>query len=157
MATARAKVQALYTTLRNHIITIDGAPEIKSEYVSTLEQLKSALHDHIDITREIIPLENGEDIPNERMALSRAVAKSMQTDKMIVNFIANYCDENGHPGALTNNPMAAVSVTASIEASTNILKATVHQYKKRNDRLWIVRELGALGRSMGEGGRIWQP
>lgn len=135
MATARAKVQALYTTLRNHIITIDGAPETKSDYVSTLERLKSALHDHTNTTREIIPLENGEDIPNERMALSRAVAKSIQTDNMIVNFIANYCDENGHPGALTNNQMAAVSVTDSIEASTKILKATVHEYKKRNDRL----------------------
>lgn len=135
MATTRAKVEALYTTLCNHIITINGAPETTPEYLSTLEQLKSALYDHTDITREIIPLENSEENLNERMALSRAVAKSMQTDKMIVNFITNYCDEYSHPGALVNNRMAAISVTASIVASTNILKATVHEYKNRNDRL----------------------
>lgn len=59
----------------------------------------------------------------------------MQTDNMIVNFIANYCDENGHPGALVNNRMAAISLTDGIVASTNMVKATVHEYKKRNDRL----------------------
>lgn len=135
MATARAKVEAFFTTLNSHIMTVNGAPGTTSEYVATLEQLKTALWQHTDITREIIPLENGEYKPNERMALSRAVAKSMQTDTMIVNFIANYCDENGHPGALVNNRMAAISLTSGIVASTNMLKATVHEYKKRNDRL----------------------
>ena len=153
MATTRTKVEALYTTLCNHIITINGAPETTPEYMSTLKQLKSALYDHTDITREIIPLENSEENPNERMALSRAVDKSMQTDKMIVNFTTNYCDEYSHPGALVNNRMAAISVTASIVASTNILKTTVHEYKNRNDRLWIVGELGALGGNMGQGGK----
>lgn len=149
MATTRAKVEALYTILCKHIITINGAPETTSEYLSTLEQLRSALYDHTDITREIIPLKNGEENLNERMALSRAIAKSLQTDKMIVNFITNYCDEYSHPGALVNNRMAAISVTASIVASTKILKATLHEYKNRNDRLWIVSEFGALGKNMG--------
>ena len=135
MATARAKVEAFFATLSSHIMTVNGAPGTTSEYLETLEQLKTALWQHTDITREIIPLENGEYNPNERMGLSRAVAKSMQTETMIVNFIANYCDENGHPGALVNNRMAAISLTSGIEASTNMLKATVHEYKKRNDRL----------------------
>lgn len=135
MATARSKVEALFTTLGSHIISINGASETTPEYMATLEQLKTALWEHTDITREIIPLENGENNPNERMALSRAVAKSVQTDNMIVNFITNYCDENGHPGALVNNRLAAISVTDRIVASTNVLKAILHEYKTRNDRL----------------------
>lgn len=135
MATARAKVEALFTALGSHIITLNRAPGTAPEYMATLEQLKTALWEHTDITREIIPLENSEDQPNERMALSRALAKSMQTDNMIVNFITISCDENGHPGALVNNRMAANSMTDTIVASTNSLKAIVHEYKKRNDRL----------------------
>lgn len=135
MATARTKVEALFTTLGSHIVTINGAPGTTPEYMATLEQLKTALWEHTDITREIIPLENGEENGNERMALSRAVAKSVQTDNMIVNFITNYCDENGHPGALVNNRMAAIALTDKIVASTNSLKATLHEYKARNDRL----------------------
>ena len=135
MATARAKVEFLFSSLGSHIITLNRVPGTAPEYVTTLEQLKTALWEHTDITREIIPLENSEDQPNERMALSRALAKSMQTDNMIVNFITNYCDENGHPGALVNNRMAAISMTDTVVASTNSLKAIVHEYKKRNDRL----------------------
>lgn len=135
MAIARAKVEALFTTLGSHIITINQAPGTTPEYMATLEQLKNALWEHTDIIREIIPLENGEENANERMALSRAVAKSVQTDNMIVNFIANYCDENGHPGALVNHRMAANAVTDKIAASTHVLKATLHEYKARNDRL----------------------
>lgn len=135
MTNTRTKVEALFTTLGSHIITINGAPGTTPEYMATLEQLKIALWEHTDITREIIPLENGEENPNERMALSRAVAKSVQTDNMIVNFITNYCDENGHPGALTSNRMAAIAVTDKIMASTNSLKMTLHEYKARTDRL----------------------
>ncbi len=82
MATARTKVEALFTTLGSHIMTIDGAPGTTPEYMATLQQLKTALWEHTDITREIIPLENGEENGNERMALSRAVAKSVQIDNM---------------------------------------------------------------------------
>lgn len=135
MANTRTKVEALFTTLSSHIITINGAPGTTPEYMATLEQLKIALWEHTDITREIIPLENGEENPNKRMALSRAVAKSVQTDNMIVNFITNYCDENGHPGALASNRMAAIAVTDKIVASTNSLKMTLHEYKTRTDRL----------------------
>lgn len=135
METARTKVEALFTTLGLHIIAINGAPGTTPEYMATLDQLKAALWEHTDITREIIPLENGEENPKERMALSRAVAKSVQTDNMIVNFITNNCDENGHPGALVNNRMAAISMTDKIAASTNVLKAILHEYKTRNDRL----------------------
>ena len=102
MTIARTKVEALFTTLGSHIIEISGAPGTTPEYMATLQQLKTALWEHTDITREIIPLENGEENTKEHMALSRPVAKSVQTDNMIVNFITNYCDENGHLGALTD-------------------------------------------------------
>lgn len=134
MATARDQVEALFTALGSHIITIDQAPGTTPEYKATLVQLKSALWELTNITREIIPLENGEQNPKERLALSNALAKSVQTDKMIVNFTQNYCD-NGHPGALVNHRMETVSVTGKINSSTQLLKATVHEYKKRNDRL----------------------
>ena len=135
MTTARTKVEALFTAIGSHMIEISGAPGTTPEYMATLRQLKTAIWEHTDITREIIPLENGEENGNERMALSRAVAKSVQTDSMIVNFIANYCDENGHPGALVNNRMAAIALTDRIVASTNSLKSILHEYKARNDRL----------------------
>lgn len=91
MATARAKVEALLINLSSHIITLKGVPGTAPEDVASLEQLKTALWEqHTDITREINDLENGEDRPKECMALSRALAKSMQTDNMIVSFIANY-------------------------------------------------------------------
>lgn len=129
------KIEALLINLSSHIITVSRAPGTSSEYLATLDQLKIALWDHIDVTREIIPLENGEEDPNERLALSRAVAKSMQTDRMIVNFLTDYCDDEGHLGALVNNRMATNSVTDKIVLSTKILTATLHEYKKRNDRL----------------------
>lgn len=135
MALARDKIEALSITLRSHIITVSRAPGTSPEYLATLEQLKIALWEHTDITREIIPLEDGEEEPNERLALSRAIAKSMQTDNMIVNFVTDYCDDEGHFGALVNNRMATNSMTDMIVVSTKILKATVHEYKKRNDRL----------------------
>lgn len=135
MTTAREEVEVLFTTLGKHIITINGAPGTTAEYQATLEALKSALGDHTNIVREIIPLENGEGKPNEKFALSKALAKSQQTDNMIVNFIKTYCDDEGHPGALVNNRMAAISVTDKINMSTKGLKAIVDEYKTRNGRL----------------------
>lgn len=134
MATARVQVEALFTAVGSHILTIDQAPGTTPEYKAMLGKLKSALWELTDITREIIPLENGEQNPKERLALSKALAKSVQTDNMIVNFIQNYCD-NGHPGALVNHRMETISVTDKIRSSTELLTAMVHEYKKRNDRL----------------------
>lgn len=53
MANARAKVEALFTTLSSHIMTVNGAPGTTAECLATLEQLKTALWEHTDITREI--------------------------------------------------------------------------------------------------------
>lgn len=135
MATARDQVEAFFIAVGRHIISIDQAPGTTPEYKATLDKLKSALWEHTNITREIIPLQSSEQNPNEKSSLSNALAKSVQTDNMIVNFIRNYCDEYGHPGALVNRRMETVSVTASINRSTEFLKAILHQYKKRGDRL----------------------
>ena len=136
MTTARTKVDALFTTISSHMIEISGAPGTTPEYMAILRQLKTAIWEHTDITREIIPLENGEQNENEQFALSRAVAKTVETDNMIVNFMTNHCDENGHPGPLVNNRMAAMALIDRTVASTNSLKTILHEYKARNDRLW---------------------
>lgn len=135
MADARQQVDDFFIAVGRHIICIDQAPGTTPEYKATLDGLKTALWEHINITREIIPLQSSEQNPNEKMALSNALAKSAQTDHMIVNFINNYCDEYKHPGALVNRRMETVSVTANINASTRILNAIVREYKKRGDRL----------------------
>lgn len=135
MAVTRQQVDDFFIALGRHIISIDQAPGTTPEYKATLDTLKTALWEHIDITREIIPLQSSEQNPNEKNALSVALTKSAQTDNMIVNFIKNYCDEYQHPGALVNRRMETVSVTANISASTRILKAILNEYKKRGDRL----------------------
>lgn len=134
MTTAREQVETLFTTLSTHIITINGAPETTAEYQETLETLKFALWDHTNILREITPLENGEETPRKKLTLSKALAKSQQTDNMIVNFIKTYSDDKGHPGALVNYQTAAISVTDNINLSTKGLNAIVDEYKTRNGR-----------------------
>lgn len=149
---ARAQVEAFYTALSAHIVTVTHAPGTTEAYLSALEQLKTALYDHTDITREIEPLENAEKNPNEQMALSKAVARSKQTDKMVIELIVRSGDEYGHPGGLVNHQTYTVLVTNQIVASTDFQKRILHEYKERNHRLW---ERGALGRTMGGG--LWQP
>lgn len=39
MATARAKVEALFTTLSSHIMTVNGAPGTTAEYPATLSKI----------------------------------------------------------------------------------------------------------------------
>lgn len=134
MASARDKVEALFAALGRHLITIDQAPGTTPEYKATLDKLKTALWDLTDITRELIPLENGEQNQRERSALSNALARGVQADNMIVNFIQNYCDD-GHPGALVNHRMETISLTDKIILATKTLQGIVHEYKKRNDRL----------------------
>lgn len=135
METARTKVENLFTTISSHMITLDGAPGTTPEYMATLRQFKAALGEHTDITREIIPLEKGENNPTLRVFLSWALVKSQQTDILIVNFIKNYCDGEGHPGSLVTSRMVANYVTDQIVSSTKILETMVHRYKKINDRL----------------------
>lgn len=135
MESTRTKAENFFTAISSHMIVIDGAPGTTPEYMETLRQLKAALAEHTDITREIIPLENSETNPAQCMPLSRALAKTKQTDLMISNFINNHCDDEGHPGALINHRMAVNSVTDQLKLSTNILKTMVHEYKKATDSL----------------------
>ena len=132
MTTARAKIEKLFTSIGMHMYEIRGVHGFKPEYMATIRKFESAIGGHNNITREIILLEKGEENEKERMALSRAVAESVETDNFIVTFMDTYSNRT-----VNDHLMEITALTDNVVESTNSLKAICHEYKARNDRLWI--------------------